>query len=222
MGWGHFSTVWLSHDKQTGKSVALKVQKSAEHYTEAAMDEIEILTTIADHDPKGEKHVVLLLDWFTHEGPNGKHVCMVFELLGRNLLHMIKQYNYKGIPLDIVRTIAQHSLIALDYLHTVCGVIHTDVKPENIMIADDEAHSAALQHVFAESNTSLTSLMAATTATTSVTDDVGETSSTSTSTVVTKTSVSSKPLSATESSSSATQPSSSENVNNPGKKAGEK
>ena len=40
---GHFSTVWLVRDSKIGNIVALKVQKSAEHYTEAAYDEIELL-----------------------------------------------------------------------------------------------------------------------------------------------------------------------------------
>lgn len=35
LGWGHFSTVWLCHDALTGERVAMKVQKSAEHYTGA-------------------------------------------------------------------------------------------------------------------------------------------------------------------------------------------
>jgi serine/threonine-protein kinase SRPK3 len=33
LGWGHFSTVWMAQDARTGRRVALKVQKSAEHYT---------------------------------------------------------------------------------------------------------------------------------------------------------------------------------------------
>lgn len=47
LGWGHFSTVWLCHDMETGSHVALKVQKSASHYTDAALDEIDILKTAA-------------------------------------------------------------------------------------------------------------------------------------------------------------------------------
>jgi hypothetical protein len=58
----------------------LQVQKSAKHYTEAAMDEITLLTQIRDGDPHNNKHCVHLLDWFEHVGPHGKHVCMVFEV----------------------------------------------------------------------------------------------------------------------------------------------
>ncbi|KAJ0465081.1 putative protein kinase CMGC-SRPK family [Helianthus annuus] len=81
LGWGHFSTVWLAWDTQKSRYVALKVQKSAQHYTEAAMDEITILKQIAEGDPDDKKCVVKLLDHFKHSGPNGQHVCMVFEYL---------------------------------------------------------------------------------------------------------------------------------------------
>ncbi|KAG6544739.1 hypothetical protein Mapa_013838 [Marchantia paleacea] len=133
LGWGHFSTVWLAWDS-FGKHVALKVQKSAQHYTEAAVDEITILKQIADGDPENCKGVVKLLDHFKHCGPNGQHVCMVFELLGDNLLTLIKQYNYQGLPLDMVRQLAVQILGGLDFLHRHLSIIHTDLKPENVLL----------------------------------------------------------------------------------------
>ena len=47
LGWGHFSTVWLARDLKWNTYVALKVQKSAQHYSEAAYDEVEILDVIS-------------------------------------------------------------------------------------------------------------------------------------------------------------------------------
>ena len=58
----------------------LQVQKSAGHYTEAARDEIEMLQRIAAGPPARSRHCVRLLDSFDHRGPNGLHVCMVFEV----------------------------------------------------------------------------------------------------------------------------------------------
>jgi serine/threonine-protein kinase SRPK3 len=114
--------------------VALKVQKSAQHYTEAALDEVKILRQIADGDPDDSKCVVKLLDHFKHSGPNGSHVCMVFEFLGDNLLTLIKFTDYRGIPLPMVKEICRHVLIGLDYLHRELSIIHTDLKPENILL----------------------------------------------------------------------------------------
>lgn len=134
LGWGHFSTVWLAWDTKKSIFVALKVQKSAQHYTEAAMDEITILKQIADGDPYDKKCVVKLLDHFKHSGPNGQHVCMVFEYLGDNLLTLIKYSDYRGVPLHMVKEICFHILVGLDYLHRQLSIIHTDLKPENILI----------------------------------------------------------------------------------------
>ncbi|KAL2758314.1 hypothetical protein ACRALDRAFT_1030062 [Sodiomyces alcalophilus JCM 7366] len=136
LGWGHFSTVWLSRDNTTNKHVALKVVRSAAHYTETAVDEIKLLNRIvqANPDHAGRKHVVSLLDSFEHKGPNGTHVCMVFEVLGENLLGLIKKWNHRGIPMPLVKQITKQVLLGLDYLHRECGIIHTDLKPENVLI----------------------------------------------------------------------------------------
>ncbi|CBJ30526.1 Serine/threonine-protein kinase SRPK1, putative [Ectocarpus siliculosus] len=153
LGWGHFSTVWMARDDRRAspsapKYVALKVQKSADHYTEAARDEIDLLQTVranaqtltelASNDPTGELdpdcRTVQLMDCFDHVGPHGRHVCMVFEMLGCNLLSVIKRYNYHGIPIRIVKSMARQMCQGLDFLHRVCNIIHTDLKPENVLL----------------------------------------------------------------------------------------
>ena len=142
LGWGHFSTVWLCWNSVDKRFVALKVVKSAVHYTETALDEIKLLKSVTNSDPNdplGEK-VVKLLDDFRVTGVNGTHVCMVFEVLGNNLLKLIIRSNYEGIPYENVRSITRQVLQGLHYLHTKCNIIHTDIKPENILMTVDEGH----------------------------------------------------------------------------------
>jgi serine/threonine-protein kinase SRPK3 len=73
LGWGHFSTVWLAHDRKLDRHVALKIVKSASHYTEAAEDEISLLEKVVSADPSSpnREYVVRLLDSFKHSGPHG-------------------------------------------------------------------------------------------------------------------------------------------------------
>ncbi|KAI4884062.1 hypothetical protein NFI96_030652 [Prochilodus magdalenae] len=142
LGWGHFSTVWLAWDIQGKRFVAMKVVKSAEHYTETALDEIKLLRSVRNTDPDdpNREMVVQLLDDFKISGVNGTHVCMVFEVLGHHLLKWIIKSNYQGLPLPCVKSIIRQVLQGLDYLHTKCKIIHTDIKPENILMSVDESY----------------------------------------------------------------------------------
>ena len=154
LGWGHFSTVWLARDVKFNTYIAIKIQKSESRYLEAAFDEVEILQKAVkqthnpdwlndlktiyngqkDHFESDDCHVVQLLNAFIYQGPYGRHFCMVFEILGVNLLEIIKRYEYRGIPLPICKEISKQVLIGLHYLHKYCGIIHTDLKPENVMV----------------------------------------------------------------------------------------
>lgn len=136
LGWGHFSTVWLAKDLELHQHVAIKIVRSAKHYTETALDEIKLLKKISYNNltHRGKRNVILLLDSFIHEGTNGEHIVMVFEVLGENLLSLIKKYKHRGIPLIYVKQIAKQLLLSLDFLHREVGIIHTDIKPENVLI----------------------------------------------------------------------------------------
>ena len=79
-----------------------------------------------------------MFDQFFHCSSNGRHSVMAFEVLGKNLLSLIKKYDYNGIPLPIVREIAKQILMGLDYMHRICGIIHTDLKPENVVFGLNE------------------------------------------------------------------------------------
>lgn len=117
--------------------LALKVVKSASHYTAAAEDEIKLLNEVTAKTrnyPNGPP-IVLLLDSFYVRGVNGKHVCMVFEVLGANLLKAIKYFDYKGLPMAMVKKISKQLLEGLRVLHDECKIIHTDLKPENVLLS---------------------------------------------------------------------------------------
>ena len=130
--------------------------KSASHYTETAVDEIKLLTCVRESDPVDpfREKCVQLLDDFKIHGVNGTHVVMVFEVLGHHLLkwiikvkknHKRQKYkcliqsDYRGLPRECVRSIIRQTLEGLQYLHEKCKIIHTDIKPENILlcVSDD-------------------------------------------------------------------------------------
>lgn len=92
------------------------------------MVELRVLRTILEHDPGGRWHCVRLLDWFDYRG----HVVMVFERLGPSLYDYLRKNDYAAFPLDLVRDTARQLLEALAFLHSL-GLVHTDLKPENVL-----------------------------------------------------------------------------------------
>lgn len=143
LGWGHFSTVWLCYDKKAKRHCAVKVQKSDPHYAEAARDEIKLLKALHEkksaketaQEKEARRNVVELLDSFEHTGPNGLHVCLTFEVLSKSLLSLIKRFNYRGVPIKLIKVISRQILQGLLYSHEDCKIIHTDLKPENILFS---------------------------------------------------------------------------------------
>ncbi|KAJ1964166.1 serine/threonine protein kinase, CMGC [Dipsacomyces acuminosporus] len=204
LGWGHFSTVWLAYDREKDIHVALKIVKSAMHYTEAALDEIELCTrTVSVKQPHaGKNHVAQMLDSFEHSGPNGRHICMVFEVLGENLLSLLRnarRYSSMrevvdaaktdssligdanshacragssgmaaqsgnssnseekpprladGLPVVLVKQIARQVIAGLAYLHGPCNMIHTDLKPENVLVCIEDVEKVIRQELHSDS-----------------------------------------------------------------------
>lgn len=153
LGWGGYCTVWLANDRRNDRYVAIKIHKSRTEYSYAARKELKVLRRIQsvakDSSHAGCSHVVELLDAFSHLGPHGLHVCLVFEPLNESLLSLQGQFHRggkcylkelgttcvkDGLPLELAKEVTRQVLLALDFLHKECGIVHSDIKPENVML----------------------------------------------------------------------------------------
>ena len=69
---------------------------------------------------------------------------MVFEVLGESLMGLLTPDSYldRGVPIDIVKQVAKQVLLGLDYMHRSAGLIHTDLKPENVLICVSDVERA--------------------------------------------------------------------------------
>lgn len=133
MGEGTFGRVVECWDRKQGDYVAIKIIRSVPKYRDAAMLELQALSTLAANDPNHTFPIVRLSEWFDYRD----HVCMVFARLGPSIYDCLRLNHYKPFPIDMVKSFMHQLLQAVSFMHR-CLLIHTDLKPENVLFIDKE------------------------------------------------------------------------------------
>lgn len=134
-GQGVFSNVVRARDQARGNTdVAVKIIRNNEIMHKTGLRELEILKRLNDADPDDKFHCLRLFRHFFHK----RHLCMVMEPLSMNLREVLKKYGKNsGIHIKAVRSYTQQMLLALKLLKKT-GILHADVKPDNILVNDSK------------------------------------------------------------------------------------
>jgi serine/threonine protein kinase len=119
--------------------VALKVLSAKESAKTQELTIHQRLAELTAPPHPGSKHVVALLDSFRHQGPNGTHLCLVFEPMGPSANSMAEHLSKeprsgRKYPKAMAKEILRHTLLGLDFLHQN-GIVHGDVQPGNMLFA---------------------------------------------------------------------------------------
>ncbi|XP_076310656.1 homeodomain-interacting protein kinase 2-like isoform X3 [Tachypleus tridentatus] len=134
LGRGTFGQVVKCWKKGTNEIVAIKILKNHPSYARQGQIEVSILHRLSQ-ESADEFNFVRAYECFTHKN----HTCLVFEMLEQNLYDFLKQNKFKPLPLKCIRPVLQQVLSALLKLKQL-GLIHADLKPENIMLVDPVRH----------------------------------------------------------------------------------
>lgn len=128
LGQGTFGQVFRCQRKAKKDIVAVKIIKNKPAYRMQSILEIKILEKL-NKECTDCDHVIQLLDSFECFD----HVCLVFELLDISLLDMLGRNQYRGLPIPLLQSITRQLLSALELMQTA-GIIHCDLKPENVLL----------------------------------------------------------------------------------------
>ena len=78
----------------------------------------------------------MLMDYFTIQGPNGKHDCLAYEVLGPSVARVLGDSTgaetIAYLTLRSARKIIYQALLGLDYIHSV-GLVHGDIYSGNVL-----------------------------------------------------------------------------------------
>ena len=133
VGKGHFASVYRATDVKTGNAVAVKILGF--QYTEDARIEQVILQRLGEADKKGKKKVVKLFDAFSWH----TKFCLVMPLLGDPLSRRRFGVHEGHVRRSSLQLLAKQLAEALTFIHGKCALVHTDLKPDNILCDSNNA-----------------------------------------------------------------------------------
>ncbi|CZT52872.1 uncharacterized protein RSE6_14267 [Rhynchosporium secalis] len=128
LGFGSASTIWCCRNLTTNKYPALKFYA----HDLVAEDEIDNRTAIYKHlstrnpDHPSKIYIRPIQDsFFVTSRDRNLHRCLVHDLLSNDILSLRYTRSDRKLPEAILKQILIHLLLALDFLHSECHIIHT-------------------------------------------------------------------------------------------------
>ncbi|KAL4940330.1 hypothetical protein BDV06DRAFT_230414 [Aspergillus oleicola] len=153
LGFGLTSTVWLARDMDYRTYVTLKIFVDSASMGKNIDDELQIYERIQNSSKftgiwpwrhPGRDAIRSLVDCFDIDGDGAehKHRCLVHPPLFESVWDFLHRNPIQRLPAPILAVTLKRLFQALDYLHSECRVIHTDLSATNILFTymDDTSY----------------------------------------------------------------------------------
>ena len=129
LGEGTFGKVVEAWDRKRKEYCAVKIVRNIPKYTRDASYEIQFMERVRRHDAEDRMPLMKISRHFQNETG---HMCIVMPKYGPCLLDWLQKhgpFNHRALAEIIFQ-----AGCALDYFHSEMRLIHTDLKPENMLL----------------------------------------------------------------------------------------
>lgn len=134
IGYGAYSSVWMAYDVDSHSFCAIKINNPRDD--DSMQLELDI-GRMVQHMVVEKSFISTPRDNFTIKNGDHEHSCAVFPLYGGSILNVLNSHRYRsGIPFLLSLHFLSHLLTAFDHLHNTFKAIHTDIRPDNILVSD--------------------------------------------------------------------------------------
>ena len=131
LGHGASSTVWLARDCSHFKYVAVKIKEAELSNLHNELDILKHLSEVkSDHPGRIYTSGSLFLRNFWIDGPNGRHLALVFQVRGPSISRL--SYWHVRLHTSLAQSIVIQVTKGLEYLHSE-GICHGDLNSSNVL-----------------------------------------------------------------------------------------
>ncbi|KAG5287886.1 protein kinase [Histoplasma capsulatum G186AR] len=142
LGYGAYSTVWLAWDQRAKQYTSLKVGVSQDTDSSPILNEINMLQRLKrfaetdQRDLPGVGFTRLADDIFEIDrAPCGRrHYCIASKPQGQSIRVLQETFPNAMLPKLLVKSIVHRLWFSINWFHSTCGVIHTDISPQNVLM----------------------------------------------------------------------------------------
>jgi serine/threonine protein kinase len=129
LGEGTFGKVVEAWDRKRKEYCAVKIVRSVPKYTRDAKIEIQFMEKVRHADPTDKFPLMKIQRYFQNDQG---HMCIVMPKYGPCLLDWLQKNG--PFPARQLAEIIFQAGVALDFFHSEMRLMHTDLKPENMLL----------------------------------------------------------------------------------------
>ncbi|KAF4551296.1 Protein kinase domain-containing protein 33 [Elsinoe fawcettii] len=149
LGYGTSSAIWPAEDLQRSLNpirwfrknyAALKFLTVSASSGCAIADEVAVSKRLAVKSfwHPGKQHVRHALRTFNVVAGGSRHACIVYEPMRESLTTFKRHFVSGMLPPALMAPILEMLLLGLDYMHSSCKLIHTDLQSANILVGIED------------------------------------------------------------------------------------
>ncbi|PYI02578.1 kinase-like protein [Aspergillus sclerotiicarbonarius CBS 121057] len=138
LGYGAYSTVWLGWDDRSKQYASLKICIRDDTKGSPVLNEVAMLQRLSrfaqEADHPGLEFTRLAQDIFHIDTPTGPHYCIVTKPQGASIRTLQEVFPDAVLPKLLVKSLIHRLFVSVNWLHATCGLIHTDISPQNVLM----------------------------------------------------------------------------------------
>ncbi|RAK97316.1 protein kinase [Aspergillus ibericus CBS 121593] len=117
---------------------SLKICVGDNNKESPVLNEVAMLQRLSrfaqEGDHPGLEFTRLAQDIFQLESPTGSHYCIATKPQGASIRILQEVFPNAVLPKLLVKSLIHRLFLSVNWLHATCGLIHTDISPQNVLM----------------------------------------------------------------------------------------